>query len=667
MVTILSAKDIIRLFFIYKKPALYAFAATLIIVIAGLYIIPPKYASEAKLLVKLGRENTALPVDIIDRPAVVSNNAQRDQLLDEATLLQSSAIIEEVARKLERNLSEQPSREGWWETLKGYVKDAGQWLLDQIHAALVGLRLADEITRTGALAAKLEKNFTVEHKVGSAVLELSFRWRDPNIAQRVLREWINIYLEQRQALLGGESAYPFYEQQAQAALAELTAKEQALQELHRNIGSLDLSERERMLAERLEKLRSSRDGLATDINGLKAGISSSAGILVQTPRYVIAEKVTADNPALSDFNTRLHDALVERENALRIYQVDAEPVRQLDNTIANLRALIAAEPTQTVVKETSALNRISSFVEENRANKLVRLDEISKIIHVTTLQLHTLEQQHAATLATESRIKSLQRDISVAEKNYSLYIDKLEKVRIDRALDTSRITNVAVMEAPTANLNRVFPKTLQILLASPLVAAFAGLVVAFISTLTDKRIHDGWKIGERFGVPLLAAIPAPRILPATNGNPSAEPEVLAALHQLSHHLLQKISSEKTTIAFTQLQGDEGSSTIISSLCKILSDQGHTCQSAMDIAPSAATGACKTLLIDAPPIHSAHQCFSIFSVANGIVLIAEAGKTTAPSLDAAIRIIQTAFPGKLLGIVLSRQKRLIPEAIYQWLR
>ena len=54
MIEIRSFRDLARLFFIFRREFKWAFAATVLVAVLGAFLLPARYESEARLLVKPG-------------------------------------------------------------------------------------------------------------------------------------------------------------------------------------------------------------------------------------------------------------------------------------------------------------------------------------------------------------------------------------------------------------------------------------------------------------------------------------------------------------------------------------------------------------------------------------------------------------------------------------
>ncbi len=115
MIEIRSFRDLLRLFFIFRREFKLAAIAALVIILLGAFLLPAKYESTARLLVKPGRDST-LPIEISNRQALVMPSTQRDPIVDEERLLTGRPIVRAVAEHYLEVIDNAPPPEGFFES-----------------------------------------------------------------------------------------------------------------------------------------------------------------------------------------------------------------------------------------------------------------------------------------------------------------------------------------------------------------------------------------------------------------------------------------------------------------------------------------------------------------------------------------------------------------------
>nr|WP_199064709.1 hypothetical protein [Chromobacterium sp. ASV5] len=654
MIEIRSFRDIARLFFIFQREFKWACAATLIVAVLGAFLLPARFESEARLLVKPGRDTSTLPIEYSDRQTLVAPSTQRDPIVDEEKLLTGRPIIREVAAYYLSEVGNQKP-EGVWKTIKFYVKKGVGEVVDGARALLVLVGLAEEQTPQDRLAAKLEDSFSVSHQSGSAVMEVSFKWDDPAVAQKVVNKWIELYIDERSRALGRKSLYEFYENESKNLAGQIADYKQKISKYLQNIDGISTKERLDSLTDRLNKLEAERSNDKAELLALEGGIASASGRERQLPREVTKERELSLNPAQQDLLLKLNGLELERLDKLKNFLPDSPPIRELDENIAAMKALIAQQKNVVQRSENRAPNELVTMLQRGKLERDMRAGELKAKLAAYDKEIAAQKEERHRILSVEPELSRLERNLAVAEKNYLLYMDSLEKARIDRELDNSRISNIAVIEHATFSPAKVFPKTSLILLASLPAAALVGLLALYLCYLGDQRIHDGGRVEHRFGVPLWTTLM--ELEPGRHPPSSFEASVYRLYSQLP---LDKVKESGLTIGLTSSRRGEGVSFVIEHFLRVLGERGVKARLAGG-GECAAPG--EAALLDASALLTNPDAFPHLKNADMILLVIEARQSTVPVVENALSILTTAF-GKVDGIVLNRRRFEIPGAVLE---
>jgi len=657
MINIRSFRDLLRLFFIFKREVKITVLVTFIIILLGAFLLPNRYESTALLLVKPGRDSSTVPIEFSDRQSIVIPSAQRDPILDEERMLTGTPIKRAVAERYLAELSNEPADPGFLTTLKLGLKSAVQGIVGVGQSALQLAGLVEKRSPEERLAEDLSKNFKVTHETGSAVMELSFTWNDPAVAQKVLSDWVEQYQSERTRTLGRISLYSFYEGEVKDTQANILNYKKQIQGYLNQLGAVNIKQRLADISLDLNDLTTERDNTTRAIASTKAGIDKLQEQLSKQSRLVTAGKEMARNPNRQDLQNRINAKEVERQEMLRSFKDGAPPVRALNLEIQNLQDL-AKKQEETIQRSESItpnplftrLQNILGDQQTSYTRLLVQLDQQNK-------QLAQLEKNRLQALSLEPEISRLQSALDASEKSYALYADSLEKARIDRELDKSQISNIAVVEEATLNPSRIFPKSLlMLLLAIPLSIA-VGLLALYFFYLLDQRIHDGDKFEARFGIPLWTSLQD-----LTNAGPQRKTAFVASLYRLYGILpLRQVAEKGLALGLTSAHKGEGVTFIIDHLRQLLEENGYSVRTTG--AGTAAPG--EILLLDAGGFFSNQGAFVTLREADLIVLVVRAEEMTVPALENALSVLNTAFK-KVDGIILNRRRFEIPENVLNYL-
>lgn len=652
MIEIRSFRDLLRLFYIFKREARIAFLSTLVVVVLGAFLLPSKYEASARLLVKPGRENATLPIEVSNRQTLFAPSSQRDPVVDEEKLLAGKLIAQLVATDM-LELLDSYEPQSKWEAFKHSLKKGAGAVKEGVRNVLVTLYILEEKTFVERLTDRLEKNFTVSHEAGSAVMELQFVWGDSELAGQILTRWIDIYLEERARSLGRASLLDFYDREIVNLDEHIGQLKKALQGHYQQINSAGIKDSMNHLTTQIHNLRDLRLEKTNEMAGLSSFIENAGQRIDQYPKEVVTDREFSLNPTQLDLKLKLNRLQEERAALLRTFLEGAPQIKKMDESIAAMQKLIAQQQTRLERSQNRAPNSIVTGMQQDIADAELRLQRLQDEVVGINGQIAELTEERATIINQEPEISRLTMQLDSAEKSYALYTENLEKARIDKALDSSLISNISIVEPANAAAGRIFPKTLLLLLLSVPFAAGCSLLVIYLSYLVDQRIHDGSRIEERFAVPLWGVLP--QIEDASNVPALFEASLYRIISMLP---LKQIQESGLVIAFTSTHQSAGVGFVIERLKAALQGRGIAVQTAIT---ETKVGPGQVVLLDAGSLVSNPEALWLMQDVDLRVVVIEAGRTTVPMLGNALSIMNSAFD-KVDGVVLNRRQFEVPQNV-----
>lgn len=654
MLEIRSVRDLLRLFFIFRREFQWAVITTIVVAILGAFLLPAKYESNARLLVKPGRDSTTMPIEVANRQALIAPSTQRDPIVDEEKMLTGRPIVRQVAeRYLEEMANYKP--QGFWKTIKFYVGMAIGNVLDVVRSGLQLLGIVEQQSEVDRLAAKLEKNFVVAHDPGSAVMQISFTWSDPSVAQKVVDTWIKAFLEERTQALGRKSLYTFYDAEMLKVADQVTFLKKQLHQQLTGIKSISVEERLDNLTNQINRLSDAQAEKLNEQAGIRSFLNDARVQIKRQPYEVITAREVSLNPTDLDLKRRINTLEQERTALLRTYLPDAPPVREIEQNLQQMRDLDAKHAERLERSQNLAPNGIVVNLKQQIIDAELRATQLSGQLKDYNQQLQFLRTERERVLRAEPDITRLNLQLVSAEKSYALYAENLEKARIDRELDKSQISNIAIIEQATFNPSRVFPKSLMILLLAVPAGLAVGLLTLYLCYLLDQRIHDGERIEATFGAPLWSTL-------QDLGERPWQPQnaFIASIYRLYSLLpFERIEQQGLALALTSARSGEGVSFVIEQLRSLLVERGHRVR----VDGSAAAEPGEIVLLRASALLSNQQAFITLRQADMIALVIEAKASTIPMVQHALATLNTAF-GKVDGIILNRRQFEIPASLLE---
>jgi uncharacterized protein involved in exopolysaccharide biosynthesis len=542
-----------------------------------------------------------------------------------------------------------------WKAIKLQIKKGALAVLDGARGVVIMLGLSEPQSPEDRLAEKFADKFVVSHGAGSSVMELSFTWDDPQVAQRVMQTWVKVYMDERTTVLGRKSLVAFYDGKARDADQQIDSLKSELRTRLEQINGISANERLTALTKRLNELRDRRAEVQAERLALEQGVAYAAGRARGLSAETVAERDVGLGPSWVALSAQLAELKRQRTDALRVFKDTAPTVVSLNESIANLEAQLKVEERNTQRSEKRTPNELGSLMARSQLEKSVRLRELMSMGDTLDKEMAQLSQSRSKVLAKEPELARIEQALQVAEKSRLLYLDSLERARIDQALDDKHINNIAVIEAATLNAGRVGPKSLLLLLLALPAGAVVGLLVIYLCSVMDQRIHDGGRVEARFGVPLWATVKDT----AASGEDN---DFHASLHRIYSMLPREcIAKEGLVLGLASSQAGEGVSFLARRLEQVLQAQGIDTRVNPELA-QAQPG--EVVLLEASNLLSNREAFVRLGQAGMIVLVVQAGASVVPVVDNALGVLRTAFH-KVDGVILNRRRFEVPARVLQF--
>lgn len=649
MIEIRGFRDLLRLLFIFGREFRLAFLVTLAVVVAGAFLLPNRYVSDARLLVKpTEMASVQLPVQPGPDAGFVQQSPQRDPLLDEEKLATSTPVMLKVANAY-LALSSVPPQGGW----KRFTFRIGQglsWGKEQVRNGLVLIGLMDPAPPADRLAARLLKRLSVSHDPGSNVMEMRVTWGDPHVAQAISRAWVDAYFDERAKAAGGDALFDFYSRQSSELNDNIGALKAQLREHLRVIDATSVEQRIVDVTEQLQKLYAQRRELGVERQALGGIVRAADGRLPRVSGEVTTDREISLNPARQDLLLKRNGLAEQRLALLRTYTDSAAPVQAIEQSIAALDAQIAALDGSVERSRNLGPNSLGVRLRQDRQDAQVGIARIDAHMAELDRQIEGLQSERETVMSAEPALARLSLELSSAERAFAQYSDYLLRARVIRDLNRHRLSNVALVGESSYTPSRVFPKSLLMLALMLPVALAAAALAVFVLYLMDQRIHDGGRIEASFGVQVLST------LPEVCSSEDERAQRAAMLRLYCRLPLAQVAERGLTIGLTANQRGEGVRHVATQLQQVLTAHGHVLGAADQVAGPG------QVVVRAAPALSEEAALLALRDCDVVMLVVQARRTTVPAVENALSLLRGAL-GRVDGIVLNRRVFEIPTRVW----
>lgn len=447
---------------------------------ASAFLLPNEYRSEAKLLLRAGRDLRVDPAVAAAGPVVSVPQSRESRMNSEIEIMRSRPLLVKAGEASGR--------------IAGPTGTGGSEAERAAHLERALVRIEDDLR--------------IETRDENDVIQLSFTDVDPKRAQRFLEELVEAYRERHIEVHSTSSAYAFFGEQAAELEVVVAEREAALRDLKLETGVTSIEDQRRTLVSRIDARETALEDLRAEISAGEASLAALTLQLESVPEMTVLEQ-SKGLPATA------FDTLVNRLYELRLQQLDASSKYSPDSRVLrDLEAQIDGAKAMLQRGEGPEAQVVEGINETHRALELARLQEASllasRLARESTLlaQVARAREDLDGFHGVESEIRRLTRELEIAETNLQRYQESLERARIDRALENDRIANISVVQAATVPGRPAGPHRTLLLVAGIALAGLLGAGVSFGLEALDDSVHTPEDLEAATGLRPVAVLPA---------------------------------------------------------------------------------------------------------------------------------------------------------------
>ena len=464
--------DVVVLLFRELWLMILVFAILFIIGAAAALTLKKTYTAGASLFVGVGQEYVYQPrVGATDRgaPPAAGEVAQ-----SEAAILNSL----EVKQRVVRALGVETFQDG---------KPATGTPAEQEAAAVRAVSAGLDVS-----AAPL-----------SPVVGLTYKSDDPDLSARVLNTVIDQYLTYRREIFQ-DRATPAIQTQRQTFEGELADADRAYEAFlsSNNIG--DFATAKATLAGTYQSIFAERMNVQAQLNQAAQRLATLVAQQNRTPAEVALQQ---------DLNISAQDQILQlrtqRETLLSRYQPDAQPVREIENQIAQLQADVGTGTAVGAQEVRTGPNPIWVELETTRINAQAERDALAARLSVLDRQVVDLRARQARLTELESRNATLAGNREVLSASIREFQLRETQSRADNELVKAGADNVTVIERAQPPSRGKSMKAV-LFIAAFLFAGFTALCVGLVRVFLRKGFSMPSTASRTLQLPVLAVVPMKR-------------------------------------------------------------------------------------------------------------------------------------------------------------
>jgi uncharacterized protein involved in exopolysaccharide biosynthesis len=478
----ISLRDGASAVFRRRGLVLFIFLAVIAGTILVTLLLPNRYESRMKILVKNQRVDVAITAEATNgvNAPTIENEVSENQINSEIELLTSKDILTEI------------------------VKDTG---LAKGETNLFG-RPVPEAERVEKAVNGLTKDLLIAPVRKANIITVTYTSNSPQIAAAVLKKLGDLYLEKHLKLNHPTGASDFFKDKAEEYGTQLKASEQKLSQYQQQNNLVVLSQQKELTLQKTAEAKTKMLDAEAALNEATNRIERVEQQLALMPKRIITQSRQLPNQYSAErLNTMIVELQNKRTQLLTKFRPDDRLVREVDEQIKTTRDALNRAEQKTSVEEATDLNPLRQTLETELSR--ARLEQAGAKARRDTLASQ-LGQYDASLKKLEGDTAShddLQRAKKEAEDNYQLYAKKREEARIADELDLQKITNVSIAETATVPQLPSSPNRPVNLLLGVVLAAFLSLGSIFSAEMLSDAVDTPHQLEALTGAMVLATVP----------------------------------------------------------------------------------------------------------------------------------------------------------------
>ncbi len=471
-----SLRDVLMILFRHRSKIATFFVGVFVTVTVATFLVPETFESEAKLLIRVGRESVSMDPSVLG-PTISLAQDRENEINSELGILTSPFLAGVV------------------------VDEIGP---DVILGRSQSNREPSPAVRVKAMDALL-KNLDVSVEKRSHIISLTYQANDSQVAQLTLATLIDRYLERHIEVHRTQASPGFFEGQSAVLLDDLTSKEAEL-DRYRNdnaIASMD-GQKELLLLE-ISGLQTNLDEANSQVESSQASIAALQNSLGSRSSISELSRVTGRaNFAADEIKKRLIDLKLQEADMAARYPDD-------DRALVELRSQIGFA-TAELGKEQATRTEVTIGVDPNYQELQLDLIKERSLLYASMARVGSLREdldsrraELANLAARETGLARLERTVELADLGYREYVDHKQRANISAALDVSKVSNVSVVQPASLSFDPVRPRKVLNMVLGVFIGIFGGVGLAFFLEYFDDSLKSNEDVAKRLGLPVLAS------------------------------------------------------------------------------------------------------------------------------------------------------------------
>jgi len=495
-----TLRDTLNQVFRYSRVLTIFWAVTIVAVLVFYTQTRKLYVSYAKILVSLGAESEGKAESLTDKNLQV---LQRDQQIrDEQQILQSHEVLLTTAQWI---LGDATPDDSSVPVSGTRLDEARRFVTGQdpeptpLLRAIHGLVRASDraaskkTTRTEDtedVATALSNNLGVNPIFDSDVLDIQFRYRDPQVAQTILQLILAAYLDHHIAVFGSSGEQNLLKAQYDSAVEQYNRRLAAFSNYMTQQGVYTDDTQASALMEQREKLQQRFEEAQAATESVRQRLASLQAIGSSLQRFEQYNTTEARNKEREELTGKLNEAKLAAREILNHHPKESRAYQDKQAELDELGKLLSVQPENVMDQTETRRSKASELVESDTitATEDLQGDEARLERSRTDLNEVNTELNHYAEKVRG--FDELKEQVGLAKQQSERIAQAYLDSRLKTLTTQNAITNVSIIDSPTRDLHPATPNKNTMTAATAGLLVIGGFAVLLACVALDGTVAD---------------------------------------------------------------------------------------------------------------------------------------------------------------------------------
>lgn len=475
----------------------------------ALMVWPRVYESQAKLMVRVGRESVSLDPTATTSATLMLQKTQEEEIVSALEVLNSRQVAETIVDKLGANnvlSGVVPNPEGGPAKPPTLADKAKYLVQDGIFHTLRFAGMKDNISDRELAVMQVQGVLWTHSPRKSNVIVLVAESKTPEMAQAIVKEATQTFLDLHLEGARTDGSLEFFQTQAE--------------DVEQHLNELVARRAEYMQKNKIVSIDSNRALLQERLSGVDRDLVMATGQLEEarssvidlqekyslTDDEIVAAKVAAEDRAWGLMRSQIYTLEVAEQNLAANYTDDHPKLKQIRTQLKGAREILAQRDTDRVDESTTP-NPMKAKLLGELQKQQTRVVGLESIIQEKRQQQLRMQKQTDELLDFERELTQIDRDIRLAEMSLSNMSEKLEEARVIDELQNNKISNIHIFQPASYVERAVSPKKPVLAGAFLMLGLVGGFGLSLLSQATSSSLRTSDDVETHLGCPVVATIP----------------------------------------------------------------------------------------------------------------------------------------------------------------